>query len=290
MIPISFMYLDEDDLVVHTSQIFNAWVTKCYSKYNFFEDLFRKSITKIFYKNIEDKHVSKGKYTVMCIKNFRIYVKFYRSGNVIYIDNEASKSMDTDFIAYSIKTPVFNTVELINFISTTKNQKQKEEYFNIIKKNNFLLVKTANDISDISRYITKGIIVTNEKNDLYECINYSKNNTKEPNSVIISKNSESCNTIIDKSRFTDLLYYIINFCLFYAKSDVKITYDTSNILFYFKKDKISKIHEDILLNETIHKYDYVNGIDLNIARILSLLLKIDIFLKEECIQLSFSGV
>lgn len=67
---------------------------------------------------------------------------------------EQSDKLKSAFLAnmsHEIRTPLNAIIGFSDLLTTTVNQKEKEEYINIIKTNNELLLKLINDILDLSK-------------------------------------------------------------------------------------------------------------------------------------------
>lgn len=147
---------------------------------------------------------------------------------------EESNRLKSAFLAnmsHEIRTPLNSIVGFSELMMKTPSEREKKEYFNIIKTNNELLLQLIGDILDLSK-IEAGMIEFNHTefdlselfHDLYLSFNQRLSNSRVR---LVSENPyEICKVKLDKNRISQVITnFLTNAIKFTPSGEIKMGYE-----------------------------------------------------------------
>lgn len=158
---------------------------------------------------------------------------------------EESNRLKTAFLAnmsHEIRTPLNAIVGFSDLLGEVEDKKAKEEYIEIIKKNNNLLLQLISDILDLSKIEAEVLDLTLDKTDVndlcLEAINTTRMKMEANVPVIFENHISECYIYTDKYRICQVLNNLINNALKFTKAgEVRVGYnilENDTIRFYVK--------------------------------------------------------
>lgn len=146
---------------------------------------------------------------------------------------EQSDKLKSAFLAnmsHEIRTPLNAIIGFSDLLTTTVNQEEKNEYVNIIKTNNELLLKLINDILDLSKIEAGTVDMAYEEFDFsvfFDEIVISTQPRIKPDIQFITKNPYSeCYIKSDKRRLMQILInFVTNAIKYTTKGHIEMGYE-----------------------------------------------------------------
>ncbi|MEG2401620.1 MAG: response regulator [Muribaculaceae bacterium] len=153
------------------------------------------------------------------------------------IKAEESDRLKLAFLAnmsHEIRTPLNAIIGFANLICLTDDNKEKEEYSNIIALNNELLLRLIDDILELSKIESRTLEFSYEELDMAiyfdELVTTMQYRMTNPNVKLISINPyKSCLIYVDKVRMAEVLTnYMTNAIKYTPRGYIKIGYEYVN--------------------------------------------------------------
>ncbi|MDO5571574.1 MAG: PAS domain-containing sensor histidine kinase [Bacteroidales bacterium] len=175
------------------------------------------------------------------------------------LEKETEKAQQADklksaFLAnmsHEIRTPLNAIIGFSQLLQTASDDKEKQEYVNIINTNNDHLLRLINDILDLSK-IESGML--NLKDERFDVslfmdefyVSMKQRINSEKVNFILDNPYKKCNVIMDKNRFNQLLTNFVTNAIKYTPSGfIKIGYSVDdNWIKIFVEDSGIGIKED----------------------------------------------
>lgn len=191
---------------------------------------------------------------------------------------EKSDKLKSAFLAnmsHEIRTPLNAIVGFTELIKDAQDDKEKEEYWNIISSNNELLLRLIGDILDLSK-IEAGMIDLNPRMfDMTELIDSLYASIKQrpisPGVALIHEcEYKHCYVVLDKNRVSQILTnFITNAIKFTVKGHIKFGYEyVDNGIRLYCEDTgigISKEKVDNVFKRFYKLNDFAQGTGLGMA-------------------------
>lgn len=191
---------------------------------------------------------------------------------------EKSDKLKSAFLAnmiHEIRTPLNAIVGFTELIKDAQDDKEKEEYWNIISSNNELLLRLIGDILDLSK-IEAGMIDLNPRMfDMTELIDSLYASIKQrpisPGVALIHEcECKHCYVVLDKNRVSQILTnFITNAIKFTVKGHIKFGYEyVDNGIRLYCEDTgigISKEKVDNVFKRFYKLNDFAQGTGLGMA-------------------------
>ncbi len=191
---------------------------------------------------------------------------------------EKSDKLKSAFLAnmsHEIRTPLNAIVGFTELIKDAQDDKEKEEYWNIISSNNELLLRLIGDILDLSK-IEAGMIDLNPRMfDMTELIDSLYASIKQrpisPEVALIHEcECKHCYVVLDKNRVSQILTnFITNAIKFTVKGHIKFGYEyVDNGIRLYCEDTgigISKEKVDNVFKRFYKLNDFAQGTGLGMA-------------------------
>lgn len=191
---------------------------------------------------------------------------------------EKSNKLKSAFLAnmsHEIRTPLNAIVGFTELIKDAQDDKEKEEYWNIISSNNELLLRLIGDILDLSK-IEAGMIDLNPRMfDMTELIDSLYASIKQrpisPGVALIHEcEYKHCYVVLDKNRVSQILTnFITNAIKFTVKGHIKFGYEyVDNGIRLYCEDTgigISKEKVDNVFKRFYKLNDFAQGTGLGMA-------------------------
>ena len=191
---------------------------------------------------------------------------------------EKSDKLKSAFLAnmsHEIRTPLNAIVGFTELIKDAQDDKEKEEYWNIISSNNELLLRLIGDILDLSK-IEAGMIDLNPRMfDMTELIDSLYASIKQrpisPGVALIHEcEYKHCYVVLDKNRVSQILTnFITNAIKFTVKGHIKFGYEyvDDGIRLYCEDTGIgiSKEKVDNVFKRFYKLNDFAQGTGLGMA-------------------------
>lgn len=169
---------------------------------------------------------------------------------------EESNRLKSAFLAnmsHEIRTPLNAIVGFSNILASSENIEEREEFMDIIEKNNVLLLQLINDILDLSK-IEAGTLEFSydytDINRLLKDLEHAYNLKKENKDVriVFEDSLPSCVTYTDRNRFSQLFMNLMNNALKFTENGMisfgyKLRED--NNLWFYVKDTGCGIPKDV---------------------------------------------
>ncbi|MDO5571876.1 MAG: transporter substrate-binding domain-containing protein [Bacteroidales bacterium] len=150
------------------------------------------------------------------------------------IKAERADKLKSAFLAnmsHEIRTPLNAIVGFSELLTSTEDEKEKEDYINIINKNNELLLRLIGDILDLSKIESGLIELKNEQFDISKAFDETymslKNRCDNPNIEFLKSNPYSkCVVHLDRNRFVQILTnFATNAIKYTAKGYILLKYE-----------------------------------------------------------------
>jgi len=193
------------------------------------------------------------------------------------VQSDKLKSAFLSNISHEIRTPLNAIVGFSELIMETDNMSEKEEYCNIVKQNNDLLLKLISDILDLSKIESGFLEINRVKFDLKqyfeEFVGLFQHKLNQGVELICDNPHKSCIVQFDKVRFTQIITnYVDNAIKFTHKGYIRIGYKVvdNGIKVYcedtgigIKKEYLSKVFERF---EKLNSFEQGTGLGLAISK------------------------
>ena len=193
---------------------------------------------------------------------------------------EQSDKLKSAFLAnmsHEIRTPLNAIIGFSDLLTTTVDQEEKDEYINIIKTNNELLLKLINDILDLSKIEAGTVELVYEEFDFsvfFDEIVISMQPRIKTDLQFITKNPYSeCIIKSDKSRLMQILInFVTNAIKYTTKGHIEMGYEYTapNLKLYVSDSGIgipeNKKHRVFHRFEKLDEFAQGTGLGLSICK------------------------
>jgi len=199
------------------------------------------------------------------------------------------KSIFFNNITHTIRTPLNNIVGFSNLLIDTDNKSKQRAHVEIIKRNSNLLIKSINNILDITNIGVNDIVISNNKCILLDIINEvcDEYRSRLVEGVDLYVDS-STNVIIysDRERIKHILSNLVsNSVKFTTDGHIKIGFKVrhKNIVFYVEDTGVGIIKDNFnnIFDEFTHTDSRGSGLGLPIVKRLLGAMGGDVWLESE---------
>ena len=197
---------------------------------------------------------------------------------------EQSDKLKSSFLAnmsHEIRTPLNAIVGFSGLLVNSEERADREEYMQIIKTNNELLLKLINDILDLSKYEAGAMELKYEEFDFSEYFNNMavsmKQRVTNPNVRFFVENPyDRCRVYLDKNRIAQVMTnYVTNAIKYTPKGFIEMGYELveGGIRLYVKDSGIGI--QDAKKNKVFHRFEKLDefaqgtGLGLSICKAIT---------------------
>nr|WP_239063650.1 ATP-binding protein [Bacteroides sp. 51] len=191
---------------------------------------------------------------------------------------EESSRLKSAFLAnisHEIRTPLNAIVGFSTILLATEDEEEKQEYIDIIEKNNELLLQLVSDIIDLSK-IEAGSLDFNysdvELNELMQELEVTVSPKINQNKValVFEPGLPVCHLYTDKSRVAQLLLnMLINAAKFTTEGSIRFGYEKrENTLYFYVTDTgcgIPKEKQEAIFKRFVKLDDFSQGTGLGLS-------------------------
>lgn len=193
---------------------------------------------------------------------------------------EQSDKLKSAFLAnmsHEIRTPLNAIIGFSDLLTTVEDQEEKDEYVNIIKTNNELLLKLINDILDLSKIEAGSVEMVNEEFDFSayfdEIVMATQPRIKSGIKFIARNPYSTCIIKSDRNRLMQILSnFITNAIKYTPKGYIEMGYEyvAPDLKLYVEDSGIgipdSKKHKVFYRFEKLDEFAQGTGLGLSICK------------------------